>query len=185
MNRSDRPWSVTHISLPFPTRVVCSPISLRIFVSHSSPSNPSNPRRVCPGCLQTKLYFGKKVPIRPRGAVCVLLFLDLDIDRGSSNQNEGSSAQHAQHAKPVNALCECPGPSLYPAPSAVLRLIYAASRLQGCVAMLMGCGAPKRPIRSIFNLELMPLLLSISSKFGCSPRTDNVIARAPRWLAST
>ena len=116
MNRSDRPWwSVTHISLPFPPRVVCSPISLRIFVSHAmafirSHSSPFNPRRVCPGWVspdKTLLWEGKKVPIRRRGEVCVLLFLDLVIDGGSSNQNEDSSAQHA---KPVNALRECPGP---------------------------------------------------------------------------
>jgi hypothetical protein len=81
--------------------------------------------------VQTKLYFVKKVPISPRGVVCVLLFLDLDIDRGSSNLN---GFIRPKNAKPVNALCECPG-ALSPSPS--LRLIYAASRSQGCVAVLM------------------------------------------------
>ena len=133
VNRSDRPWfSVTHISLPFPSPSSLLPNliadlreSRNRILSHSSPSNP---RRVFPGWVsrdKTLLWEGKKVSIRRRGEVCVLLFLDLDIDGGSSNQNEVSSAQHAE---PVNALCECPGPLSPP-----LRLIDASGRLQGCV----------------------------------------------------
>jgi hypothetical protein len=104
--------------------------------SHSSPSNP---RRVCPGWVspdKTLLWEGKKVPIRRRGEVCVLLFLDLDIDGGSSNQNEDSSAQHA---KPVNALRECPGPLPPTRPFGSLMLPAGLTAV---------CGAPKQPIRS-------------------------------------
>lgn len=134
MNRSDRPWWSVDAHTPtlpspsslLPNLIADLPESRNGIHLHSSPSNP---RRVCPAWVspdETLLWEGKKVPIRRRGEVCVLLFLDLDIDGGSSNQNEDSSAQHA---KPVNALRECPGPPSNPS----LRLIDAAGRSQGCV----------------------------------------------------
>lgn len=158
MNRSDRPWfSVTHISLPFPPRVVCSPISLRIFVSHvttffRTPAPPTPDGSFLGGCRETKLYFGKgrRSPLGEEVRFVFYFFWiwilteDLQIKMRSHPPN-------TQNQSTLYASVR--GPSLRPFGSLMLPA--------GCKAVCW-CGAPKQPIRSIFNLELMPLLLSIS-----------------------